>query len=116
MNDNLAQYVIASIHNAQDLPTPDSIRTYLIEHLDGMESLTVMHYQMLDVLAEAIDQGRAVDALNIFNLIWWDMNVSSAQRIFRLVQDMEVDPDDDLSGYTAIHLSHTIVSKFHVMT
>lgn len=116
MNDNLAKYLIACIHNAEELPTPESIQSYLIEPLEGIESLTMMHYKMLDVLVEAIDENRAVDALNIFNLIWWDMNVSSAQRIFNLVKDMGVDPDDDMGSYTVTHLSHTILGKFHVLT
>lgn len=116
MNDNLAQYVITSIHNSQDLPTPATIRSYLIEPLDGIESITMMHYRMLDELAKAVDENRAVDALNIFNLIWWDMTESNVQRIFDLVKDMECDPDDDMGSYTVMHLSHTILGKFHVLT
>ena len=116
MNHNLAQYLIASIYNAEELPTPESIQSYLIEPLEGIESLNMMHYRMLDELAKAVDENRAVDALNIFNLIWWDMNVSSAQRIFDLVKDMECDPDDDMGSYTVTHLFHTILGKFHVLT
>lgn len=116
MNADLAQYVITCIHNSEYCPTPDSIHQYLIEPIGDIESLPMIHYRMLDVLAVAIDEGRAVDALNIFNLIWWDMNVSSAQRIFDLVKDMECDPDDDMGSHTVMHLSHTILGKFHVLT
>lgn len=116
MNHSLAQYVIACIHNVEELPTPDSIMQYLMFPLDGIESTTMMHYKMMDVLAQAIDENRAIDALNIFNLIWWDMNVSSAQRIFTLVQDMECDPDDDIGSHTVMLLSHTILGKFPTLT
>lgn len=116
MNDALAEYVIACIHNAQERPAPHQIHQYLLEPLDGIESRPRMHYRMLDNLGVAIDEGRAVDAYNIFNLIWWDMNESSAQRIFNLVNDMPADPDDDLSGFTALELSHTIIARFPTLT
>lgn len=116
MNHTLSCYVIACIFNAEQQPTPESIQSYLIEPLKDVESLTVMHYRMLDTLSDAIMQNRAVDALNIFNLIWWDMTESNAQFMFNLVKDMECDPDDDMGSYSVMHLSHTILSKFHVLT
>lgn len=116
MNADLAQYVITCIHNSHYCPTPDSIRTYLIEPCERLDSRPKIYYRMMATLEEAIRENRALDAYNIFNLIWWDMNVFFAQHVFRLVQDMEVDPDDDLSGYTAIQLSHTIIGKFPTLT
>lgn len=116
MNETLASYVIEAVFNAQQKPTPAMVRQYLIEPCKDATSFIVIHYRMLDSMTAAITEGRAVDALNIFNLIWWDMNESSAQYMFRLVQDMECDPDDDLSGYTAITLSHTIIDRFPTLT
>lgn len=116
MNPTLAQYVIACIYNAPAVPTPESIESYLIEPLKDVQSLTVMHYRMLDSLSDAIMQNRAVDALTIFSLIWWDMTDSNAQHMFDLVKDMECDPDDDLGSHTVMHLSHTIIGKFPTLT
>lgn len=116
MNDALAEYVIACIHNAQERPAPHQIHQYLLEPLADATSTVVIHYRMLDSMTAAITEGRAVDAFNIFNLIWWDMNVTSAQYMFNLVNDMPADPDDDLSGFTALELSHTMVARFPTLT
>lgn len=116
MNHTLSCYVIACIFNAEEMPTPATICSYLIEPLKGIESRPMMHYRMMANIEEAVRENRALDALNIFNLIWWDMTESNAQRIFDLVKDMECDPDDDMGSYTVMHLSHTILGKFHVLT
>lgn len=116
MNDALASYVIEAIYNAQQLPTPDTIRTYLIEPMGTLESRPQMYYRMMATLEEAVRENRAIDALNIFNLIWWDINVFFAQHILDLVRDMTADPDDEMGAYTVIHLSHTIVERFPTLT
>lgn len=116
MNDALASYVIEAVYNAHTKPELCQVRQYLIEPCKDVRTTIVIHYRMLDSLTAAIKEDRAVDALNIFDLIWWDMNMSSAQYMFRLVQDMVCDPDDDIGSYTIIQLSHTMVARFPTLT